>query len=41
LFDLEKEWPAIAARGRDWAIAHYAPAPTAAFMLTEILAAYP
>jgi hypothetical protein len=40
LLDREKEWPEIAERGRAWAVANYAPAPTAAYMLSEILARY-
>ena len=33
LLDRENEWPDIAERGRAWAIAHYAPKPTAARVL--------
>ncbi len=35
----EKEWPVIAAAGRAWALAHYAPAPTAIRVLSAMLAA--
>lgn len=41
LLDREKEWPEIAARGRAWALEHYAPAPTAARMASEILTHFP
>ncbi len=34
----EKDWPAIAAAGRAWALEHYAPAPTATRVLTAMLA---
>ena len=34
----EKEWPAIAAAGRAWAIEHYAPRPTALRVLTAMAA---
>lgn len=37
LFDREKEWPEIAARGRAWALEHYAPLPTTLRMLSDIL----
>jgi len=37
LLDREKDWPAIAAAGRDWAIAHYAPRPTALRVLEQML----
>lgn len=40
MLDREKEWPEIAARGRAWAIEHYAPLPTAVHMLSEILASH-
>lgn len=40
LMDREREWAAIAERGREWALAHYAPVPTASYMLSEIFAAY-
>jgi len=39
--DREKEWPAIAEQGRAWAIAHYAPKPTAMRVLSEMLAHTP
>ena len=35
----EKEWPAIAAAGRAWALEHYAPVPTAIRVLSAMLAA--
>jgi hypothetical protein len=38
IMDREKEWSEIAAKGRAWAIAHYAPKPTAARTLSEMLA---
>jgi hypothetical protein len=37
MLDREKEWPAIAEQGRAWAIAHYAPQPTAARVLADML----
>lgn len=40
LFACEKDWPEIAAQGRAWALANYAPKPVATFMLSEILAAH-
>ncbi|MDX2221322.1 MAG: hypothetical protein SFV21_01160 [Rhodospirillaceae bacterium] len=40
MFDREQDWPEIAAAGRAWALRHYAPAPTAATMLAEILKAF-
>lgn len=38
IMDCEKDWPAIAEAGRAWAIDHYAPRPTAARVLTAMLA---
>lgn len=38
IMDRENEWGDIAANGRAWAIAHYAPKPTALRTLSEILA---
>jgi hypothetical protein len=37
LMDRAKEWPDIAGRGRAWAMAHYAPKPTAARVLSAML----
>ncbi len=37
IMDREKEWDEIAARGRAWAIEHYAPKPTAARVLSAML----
>ena len=37
LMDRAGEWEAIAERGRAWAIEHYAPAPTAQYVLAEVL----
>jgi hypothetical protein len=37
LFAREAQWPEIAARGRDFALTHYAPAPTARRVLTAML----
>lgn len=34
----EKDWPAIAAAGRAWALEHYAPAPTAIRVLAAMMA---
>ncbi len=38
IMDREKEWGEIAARGRAWAIEHYAPKPTTARALSAMLA---
>jgi hypothetical protein len=37
LMDREKDWPAIAEQGRAWAVAHYAPQPTAVRVLSDML----
>jgi hypothetical protein len=37
MLDREREWPAIAEQGRAWAIAHYAPQPTAVRVLSDML----
>jgi hypothetical protein len=37
MLDREKEWADIAEQGRAWAIAHYAPRPTATRVLTAML----
>jgi hypothetical protein len=37
MLDREKEWPAIAAQGRAWAVELYAPKPTAARVLSRML----
>ena len=38
ILDRETEWSEITANGREWALAHYAPKPTAARVLSEMLA---
>jgi hypothetical protein len=37
MLDREKEWADIAEQGRAWAVAHYAPQPTAVRVLTDML----
>jgi len=37
MLEREKDWPAIAAQGRAWAMEHYAPKPTATRVLSKIL----
>jgi len=37
LMDRAKDWPAIAAQGRAWALEHYTPQPTAARVLSAML----
>jgi hypothetical protein len=37
LMDRQRQWEAIAEAGRAWAIAHYAPKPTAIRALTDML----
>ncbi|MBL8628652.1 MAG: hypothetical protein JNM81_03420 [Rhodospirillaceae bacterium] len=37
LMDHQKQWPEIAEAGRAWAIAHYAPQPTALRFLSQLL----
>jgi hypothetical protein len=37
MLDREKEWETIAAQGRAWAVAHYAPQPTAVRVLSTML----
>lgn len=37
LMDRQNEWGDIAAKGREWAIKHYAPKPTAARVLSEMM----
>ena len=41
LMDRERDWPAIAAQGRAWALGHYAPKPTATRVLAAMLAHAP
>jgi len=41
LMNREKDWPAIAAAGRAWAIQHYAPKPTALRVLAALQARNP